>query len=83
MYIYEKTERTKNGKKYCYELSSGELTTQLRVIVDGITTEIYSQAHTKNTCILTRNCGEYGFLPCGETMATAEQIYNNFKNDAK
>lgn len=82
MYIYEKTEVTKHGRKYCYELSSGELATQLRVIIDGITTEIYSQSHGRKTCTLLRNCGEYGFLNCGEMMATAEHLYNDFRNKA-
>lgn len=47
----------------------------VRVYRDGRLFEHYIQSHGKTTCAVLRNCGEYGFLPCGEMMNTAAHLY--------
>lgn len=47
----------------------------VRVYRNGILSEHYIQRHGKSTCNFFRNCGEYGILPCGETMNTAAHLY--------
>ena len=47
----------------------------VRIYRDGVLIEHYQQMRDKSTCNLSRNCGEYGLLSCGEVMNTAADIY--------
>ncbi len=79
MYDFKQTRKVIDGVKYSVTSSEGEKTFQVRVCKDDVTIELYIQSKHKQTCIHHRDCGkEYGMPPCGETMNTAHDLYEQF-----
>lgn len=68
-------ETTYKGHNIKVEYDNAMFAEHVRVYHNGVLTEDYIQPYGKSTCKYLRNCGEYGFLSCGEMMSTAAHLY--------
>lgn len=41
---------------------------------DGTTTHHITAGYNSDTCHVSKNCGEYGFLPAGEILCPIDEI---------